>query len=345
MTRGRLHMKTTLKIATFLTGTMLAGQAFSAEVLTIANWLPPTHALVADVMVPYAKEIAEATDGRVTANILPAPLGPPPAQYDLAVNGVADISFGVQGYTPGRFKTTNLAELPFWGDTAEANSVAYWRTWNDLLQNAHEYDDVHVLAVFTHGPGQTFMTKGDLSSLDTLKGAKIRVGGGIVHEIATALGAVPVEGPSSQTYELMSQGVADGIMFPFESVNFFGLTDLVSQALVVPGGLYNTSFFIVMNKAKWESLSPEDQAAIDSVSGEALARLAGQAWDKVDAEGRAAMEGKVTIHDATPEQVAEITTMVQPVVDAKLAEIDETGISSAEAVQMMKKNLEELQAQ
>ena len=338
-------MKTTLKSATIVAGLLIASHAAANETLTIANWLPPSHPLVKDVIEPYAASIAEATDSRVTANILPAPLGPPPVQYDLAVNGVADITFGVQGYNPGRFRTTNLAEIPFWGDTAEETSVAYWRTWDSLLKDAGEYDDVHVLAVFTHGPGQTFLKGKDLSDISVLKGAKIRVGGGIVHEIASALGAVPVEAPSSQTYEVLSQGVADGIMFPYESVNFFGLTDLVDQALVVPGGLYNTSFFVVMNKDTWNGLSPEDQEAINSVSGEALARLAGQAWDAADKAGYEAMQGKVTFHDATPEQVDAITQMVEPVVKAKLAEIDDTGLSSKEAVAMMKKNIEELQAE
>lgn len=338
-------MNRTLKSAAIFGFALLFGHAASAETLTVANWLPPSHPLFAQVVKPFADEISQVTDGRVTANVLPAPLGPPPAQYDLAVNGVADISFGVQGYNPGRFKTTNLAELPFWGDTAEETSVAYWRTWDELLKTAGEYDDVHVLAVFTHGPGQTFLKGKDLSDISVLDGAKIRVGGGIVNEIASALGAVPVEAPSSQTYEILSQGVADGIMFPYESVNFFGLTDLVDQALVVPGGLYNTSFFIVMNKAKWDSLSPEDQAAINTISGEALAKRAGQAWDAADRAGYEAMDGKVTFHAATPEQVTEISEMVAPVVDEKLAEIDETGISSEEAYALMREKLAEIQAQ
>nr|WP_272213514.1 hypothetical protein [Marinicella sp. W31]MDC2879473.1 hypothetical protein [Marinicella sp. W31] len=101
---------------------------------------------------------------------------------------------------------------------------------------------------------------------------------------------------------------------------------MVDQALVIPGGLYNTSFFVVMNKDTWAGLSPEDQAAIDSISGEALARLAGQAWDAADAAGFEAMQANVTFHDATPQQVEEIGAKVAPVVEAKLAEIDAAGI-------------------
>jgi TRAP-type C4-dicarboxylate transport system substrate-binding protein len=315
---------------------VMAGMAHANTVLTVANWLPPSHPLVSEVIVPMTEKIAEATGGDVTANILPAPLGPPPAHFDFAVNGVADITFGVQGYNPGRFKTTNLAELPFLGDSAEDVSVAYWRVWEKMLKPAGEYDDVKVLAVFTHGPGEIFLKEGDTSSPDVLKGQKLRVGGGIVHKVATTLGAVPVEGPSSKAYELLSQGVADGILFPYESVNFFKLIPQLADGISVPGGLYNTSFYIVMNKAKWESLSPEEQAQIDSVTGEALARMAGQMWDKADAAGKAAMEGKVNVKPATEAQMATWSEALQPVVDAKLAEVGETGVDAAAAFDMFK---------
>ncbi|KAA8605815.1 ABC transporter substrate-binding protein [Salipiger aestuarii] len=314
----------------------LAGAASAQTVLTVASWLPPSHPLVADLIVPMGEAIAEATGGEVTANILTAPLGPPPAHFDFAVNGVADITFGVQGYNPGRFKTTNIVELPFLGETAEAISVAYWRVFDEMLRDAGEYDRVKVLAVFSHGPGEIFLRDGDVGAPDVLDGVKIRVGGGIVHEVASALGAVPVEGPSSKAYELLSQGVADGIFFPYESVNFFKLIPQLDRAISVPGGLYNTSFYIVMNKAKWDSLTPAQQDAIDSVTGEVLARRAGQMWDAADARGRAAMEGEIAIHPATEAQMRAWEGAVSPLVRAKLDEVGETGIDAQAAYDMLR---------
>ena len=145
-------------------GLCLAGAAQAQTVLTVANWLPPSHPLVSELIVPMTEQIAEATGGEVTATILPAPLGPPQAHFDFAVNGVADITFGVQGYNPGRFKTTNIVELPFLGDSAEDISVAYWRVFDQMLRDAGEYDDVHVLSVFSHGPGEVFLKSGDVFS-------------------------------------------------------------------------------------------------------------------------------------------------------------------------------------
>ncbi|HEY0213964.1 MAG TPA: TRAP transporter substrate-binding protein [Paenirhodobacter sp.] len=309
--------------------------ASADTVLTVANWLPPSHPLVAEVIVPMTQKIAEATHGQVTATILPAPLGPPAAHFDFAVNGVTDITFGVQGYNPGRFKTTNLVELPFLGESAEAISVAYWRVWQKYLQPAGEYDQVKVLGVFSHGPGEIFLKSGDPGVTSILQNKKIRVGGGIVHEVVAALGAVPVEGPSSKAYELLSQGVADGITFPYESVAYFKLIPQLKTAISVPGGLFNTSFYVVMNKAKWDSLTPEQQAQIDSVTGEALARMAGQMWDRADARGRAEMQGQIAISPATEDQMAEWRAALQPLIDAKLIEAASTGIDVQAAYDML----------
>ncbi len=332
-------------LSSLATALVLSGPAFADTTLTVANWLPPSHPLVSEVIVPMTEQIKEATGGSVVANVLPAPLGPPPAHFDFAINGVADITFGVQGYNAGRFKTTSIAEIPFLGDSAEAVSVAYWRTFDAMLKDAGEYDDVKVLGVFTHGPGQIFVKDADASATDLLDGQKLRVGGGIAHEVASALGAVPVEGPSSKAYELLSQGVADGILFPYESVNFFKLIPQLEVGVSVPGGLYNTSFYVVMNKAKWESLTPDEQTAIDSVTGEALARMAGQMWDRSDAAGLAAMSGETVVTPATDAQITAWTEALQPIVDAKVAEVTAAGIDGAAALEMLKAEISAFEAE
>ena len=155
--------------------------------------------------MPWAADIEKVTEGRVKINILPAPLGPPPAAFDLAKNGIADITYSVHGYTPGRFKTSVLGEMPFLSDDAVATSVAFWRVQDAMLKDAGEYDGVKVLTVFTHGPGEIFSRK-PIETAEEVSGQKIRIGSTMAHDIATNLGAVPVEGPSSKAYELLSQG-------------------------------------------------------------------------------------------------------------------------------------------
>lgn len=286
-----------------------AGQATAAETqqLTMSSWLPPTHPVVTEMMTPWAESVEKATEGRVKIKILAKPLGHPKVHFDIARDGLADITYGVHGYTPGRFKLTKLPELPFTGDSAEAISAAYWQINKKYLAKANEYKGTQLLSLFTHGPGHINNSKRDVHSLKDLKGLKIRVGGGIANDVAKATGAVPLLKPASASYELLSRGVADGIFFPLESVVAFKIDKIVTHTTEIPGGLYNTSFFLVMNQERFKQLSEADQQAILSVSGETFAKLSGRVWDKYDAAAaKTLVENGNTVIKADDALMAEI---------------------------------------
>ena len=128
--------------------------AYAETTLTLSNWLPPKHVIVAEMMVPWIKKVEQATEGRVKVKILPKPLGKPPAHFDIAREGTADLTYGIHGYQPGRFLLTSVAEMPFLGNDGANISVAYWRTYEKFMAKAGEHRDVKLLGLFTHGPGQ-----------------------------------------------------------------------------------------------------------------------------------------------------------------------------------------------
>jgi len=303
--------------ATLLATGLLAGAStLRAETtLTLSSWLPPKHPVVANMIEPWAENVAKETGGRVKIRILPKALGAPPAHFDLAKDGVADITYGVHGYQPGRFLLTKAIELPFLGNTAEAMSVAYWRVHEKHLAAADEHKGVKLLGVMSHGPGSMFNSQRQINSLADLEGLKIRVGGGVVNDAAKAMGVTALLKPAPKSYELMSNGVADGVFFPQESIRSFKLTKLVRHATIVPGGMYNTSFFLVMNPARFDGLSAEDQAGMMRASGEAFARLAGKAWDAADKAGLAAMKKDgvevITASDAFVEEIRSATSGIE----------------------------------
>lgn len=324
-----------------IVGMTPAASAAGAETLRVANWLPPSHPIVRDMVQPWAASVEEATDGRVTVEILDAPLGPPPAHFDMAADGIADVTFGVHGYTPGRFTLTQMVEVPFLGDSAEALSVAYWRVHEEHLAEAGEHEGVQVLGVFTHGPGHIFNTVEPVEAVDDLDAMKLRVGGGIVSEVADLLDIVTVPAPSTETYELLSNGVADGILFPHESVPFFNLEGVLEYGTVVPGGLYNTSFFFVMNAGRFDALSAEDQEAIMSVSGESFSRMAGRAWDEADAAGLEAIEDAgIEMMTAPDEMMDALRDRLTPVEEGLIAAMNEAGVDGEAALEMLRAEVE-----
>jgi TRAP-type transport system periplasmic protein len=277
-------------LALFVTAASVAAPAVQAQVvLTASSWLPATHSLT-ETQKEWCALLEQKTSGKIKCNLLPRAVAAPPATFDAVRNGLADISFTVHGYTPGRFVTTQVAEFPFLGNNSEPVSVAFQRLYAKTPAMAEEHKGVKVITVFTHGPGIVFNTKRPITKAEDLLGLKWRVGGGMVNEISKSLGMNVTLKPAPESYELLSSGVMDGTLFPAESVESFKIDKVIKYGTTFPGGLYNTSFVFMMNQAKYDSLAPDVQKAIDEMSGEFAARMFGKGWDKVDRRGHAFMQ-------------------------------------------------------
>ncbi len=306
--------------------------ASAQTVLTMSSWVPPTHSLTRDVLLPWSKEVEKATNGRVRFEMLPKHPSAAPGTFDAVRDGLVDVSFVTASYTPARHPLPLMAELPGAGATAEINSVAFSRVHWKYFQPANEYKGVKLLGVFTHGPGQMFSVKKPVNSVADLAGMKIRTGGGIAEAAAKALGASPFVKPAPESYELLSSGVADGTFFPIESIKSFNLDKVVKYATFFPGGFYSSSFGFFMNEDKWNKLSKADQDAILSVSGEHLARLAGKSWDAADRGGLDALKAaNVTIIEASPAFVADVRQRTAPLVQEWIKSANAKGVDGAKA--------------
>lgn len=250
-----------------------------ADELTFSSWLPATHPLVTEGITPWINDVREATDGRIDIQMLPAAVASPAGAYDAVADGITDFSFIVHSYTPGRFPLSTIAELPLSGNSAEVVSSAYQRIWDEHLAAATLTPGVTVLANFTHGPGQIMMTTEPVVEPEELNGQKIRVAGGVSQEVAVALGAAPISKPATESYEILSTGIADGIFFPVEATIFFGLEEVISHITEVDGGVYNVSFALIMNEASWDALGEQDRDVFQELIGQPLSERLGRSWD------------------------------------------------------------------
>jgi TRAP-type C4-dicarboxylate transport system substrate-binding protein len=279
---------------------MTAGTAPAQTTLTLSSYSPTNGWAVHVGLGTWIKNVEEATNGRVKVRLLEAPLGKPESHFDLGRNGVADISYGVLSYTPGRFEIGEIGGMPGVGLTGKSLSVAIWRFYETNPEFRKEFEGVHVLSLVSTSPQYIFSTKPAVRKIEDFKGLKVRVPGGLISEAVAALGATPVLQPSAKAYELMSAGILDGVAFPKDTIFNFKLQSLVKSGTLLPGGLGAAPVFLIMNGKKWESLSEEDRRAIMSVSGEKFAAFYGGLWDERDNKGVEDMK-KVGIDLAEPD--------------------------------------------
>src|SRR5690625_833684 len=166
------------------------GVSAQETVLNVSTWLPPAHVQNRVVWPTWAEWVEEATDGRVKVNIEYTSSNPVQL-FQMVEDGVTDAAFSFHGFVPGRFDLQEVVELPGLGVNSEAASAAHWRTYQEHFADSGEHEGLELLALFTHGQG-VMQTDFPVTSLDDLKGKKIRVGGGVQAEIGKRLEITPV---------------------------------------------------------------------------------------------------------------------------------------------------------
>jgi TRAP-type C4-dicarboxylate transport system substrate-binding protein len=301
--------------------------------LTVSSWVPQTHLIMKDIVMPWAAEVEKATEGRVKFRFLPKGVASPIDHFDAVRDGLADVAFISHSYTPQRFPLTRFGVLPFGGKDAESGSVALWRVYDRHFAAVNEHKGVKLLTIYTHGPGLAWNTKKPVQKLEDFGGLKFRVGGGMAADVGTAIGATVIFKPAPESYELLSQGIVDGVFFPGESIISFKLDKLLKHVTDFPGGLYSDSHAVIMSDAKFAALSPADQAAIMKLSGEALSRNAGRAWDRMAAEGwKTVKANNVQITPASPALIASIKEKTRDFEAAWIKEAQAKGADGAKVL-------------
>ena len=249
--------------AAVIAGTVGASTAQSRD-LKMAFFASPKHHVWAKLMVPWGNDLKAANVG---INVIGFPGsqigGSPPGAFKRVVNGIADIEFGLQGYTSTVFPKTMVVEIPLqWGSPTEATE-ALWKIFGKHL--ASEYARVEVLGLWTTDV-PVLMTNKVVRHPDDLKGMKLRTPSRDQAAIIKGLGAIPVAMPMPQTYGAIEKGVVDGALVGISVVNSFKLAEVVKNYVIgLPMG-YSPQM-MVMNKKTYAGLSADQKKAIDAQRG------------------------------------------------------------------------------
>ncbi len=294
--------------------------------LKLAHFFPGTHSAETELIQPWAKAVEEATNGQVKITSYPGETLLKADQiYDGVVSGVADMGMSCFSYTRGRFPVMEAFELP--GVTYNNSKVASKVAWEGIKQiNPEEIQDTKMMMALTTGPGDLF-TKVPVRCLEDLQGLGIRATG-LSAKTLQKLGANPVAMPQSDAYEALSKGVVKGNLSPVEVLKGWKHAEVTKYLTRTPF-LYNTLFFITMNLDKWNSLSPENQKAIEEVNEKFFTEVAMGLWDKQneDAMEWAVKEQGVQEIKLSDEETDRWIKLVQPIQNEFVDNMDAKGFS------------------
>jgi len=317
-----------------------AAQEFT---LKLQHFLPAQANVPKLVLDVWADNVEKDSDGRIKVERYASMAlgGKPPELYDLVADGVVDIGWTVVGYTPGRFPSTEVFELPFMIDDARAASYAYWKMYEEGMKD--QFSDVHMLGTWVHGPG-LFHTMDPVETPADLQGMKIRGGSRLVNQLLEAVGATPVGMPVPAVAEGLSKGVIDGTTIPWEVTPALKIPELVENHTEFEGtSLYTLTFVFVMNKDTYNALPEDMQAVIDENSGVEFSVFAGGTQADADIPARAIAEEAgnniITIDAETAANVWK--PVVEPIYATWIADVKEKSLDGQALIDRARELIEQ----
>lgn len=312
--------------------TPLAAQADTSIIFN--NFLGPNDTLYTDVIRPWLDDIETQTEGRVTFQVPEATLAPPPELLSMVQQGIADGGFIMTGFLEGSNPLLQISMLPSVNASAMAGSIASWRTYQDYLSQAETLEGVELLGLLTVAPGGFYaMNDKVFDDISDFQGAKFWALPGYASRALTELGAVVSPGPAVRMYEVISGGVVDAYCcINFPSVFNFNVSQFTKSVTVLPSNFYSPAFAFYLSDEIWDTISPEDQAIIHSLSGEALGRRLGTT-DAIDQQAREDfIAAGGLIHPASDDMIAALAEAWSPIYQSWIDSADAAGIDGAAAL-------------
>ena len=329
-----------LAIAAFATLSALSlgnAQAQDKPVnLKMGSWVPAQHALN-PALIAWGESLKAASGGTITTTLFPSEqLGKAFDHYDMARDGISDVSYVNPGYQPGRFPIFAAASLPFMVSNAKAGSAAI-DAWYRAYA-AKEMKDVHFCFAFAHDPGALHSRKKIVSPAE-IKGMKVRPASATIGQMVTLLGGTNVQASAPESRDMLERGVADAITFPWGSLTLFGIDKVVKFHMDVP--LYVTPFVWVMNNDKYNAMSASQKKAVDSHCTSEWAEKVASAWADFEIAGRAKLvaDSGREVYKLTPDQLNAWKQAVAPTETQWAADLKKTGQDPAPVMAAFKQSL------
>lgn len=282
--------------------TAAAAPAQAETKLLFNVFLPPGHVLQ-NVAHEWAADVEKATGNNVKIEFTAGNMAPPPQQLPATASGIFDMAMTANPFIKSKAPLLEVTSLPFLVSNAEASSVAFWRIYEKHFANKNQFPDVQLLSLFTATGGQLYsLSDTPINSIDELKSRKMWALPGEAADLLKNLGMSPITSPAVQVSESVSRGVVNGYygMSPDGALDFKA-SPYTKVITWLPTASTATGFSMFINKGKWASIAEKDRKAILALSGEALARRVGKAYEQSAAEALAKMKASgIKVVDADP---------------------------------------------
>jgi TRAP-type C4-dicarboxylate transport system substrate-binding protein len=316
------------------TGALTQDKTFE---LKLSHWVPPSHPLQ-KALEDWGASVEKDSGGTIKYKVYPAQqLGKAFDHYDMARDGIADLTYINPGYQPGRFPIIGAGELPFLMTNAKGGTQALDAWYRKYA--AQEMKDVKFCLAFVHDPGAFHSRSKKIVAPEDIKGMKIRPAHATMATFVTQLGGTNVQASAPEVRDILEKGVADAVTFPWGSVPLFGIDKVTKYHLDMP--LYVTTFAFVFNKDKYNQMSAAQKKVIDDHCTPEWALKVASPWADFEHAGIAKIKAEAghEVYEPTPAQIAEWKKAAQPLEEKWAEGVKKTGADPAVVMKELKAQL------
>jgi TRAP-type C4-dicarboxylate transport system substrate-binding protein len=294
-----MHRTIALSIAV---ATLTATTAAADEVtLRFAPLSQPQQAITKEFWEPWVAKVNADGKGVLALDMRP---GTTIANifniYPRVMNDVMHIGFELHNYVSGKFNYSEVAALPFMAETGEQASVALWRLYKTGALDK-EYDEAIPLMLIGLPQSLLHANKAP-KQLDDWGGMKIIGPTQLTALVTKYMGGTPLTLGSSEIYEAVQRGTAEGGIVSYNAYQSFKLHEVTSYHIDTTLG--TASGMIFMSRKVYAGMPDAAKKVLDAHTGESGTRAWSKWWDDDNERGRKMVKAdpKHTVVVLTPKQ-------------------------------------------
>jgi len=317
----------------FLIPTPAMTQASKTFSLKYASWVPQ-HDTMNYAPNLWMKEVEKRTGGKVKVTPYYAQsLGKVGNSLDMLKTGICDLALMPTGMLSKDFRVLDVLSLPgLISDRVVGTEVMYALLQRGLLEK--EFAGYKPIVLQAHDPFYLVLTKKRVTTLEELKGMKIRFPSITIKTYFEALGATPVSIPPPELFNAINTGILDGTS---ASPGYLVLSKLYEIMKYIPSNPISSGANIVlMSQKTWNSLPRDVQVIMEELNKNAKNQYleAGQQQD-IDSMKQLKTAG-VEMYSLSPEELKRWQKLAQPVMDQWISDTQAAGFPGKEALETAK---------
>ena len=323
-------------LAALIGGSTAIAQEKTFE-LKLSHWVPASHPLQ-KALEDWGAAVEKASGGTLHYKVYPAQqLGKAFDHYDMARDGIADLTYINPGYQPGRFPIIAAGELPFLISATEGGTKGLDEWYRKYAGT--EMKDVKFCLAFIHAPSSFHSSTKKIVLPGDIKDMKIRPADATIANFVTLLGGTNVQSSAPEVRDIIERHVADAVTFPWGSLVLFGIDKVTKYHMDAP--LYVTTFAFVFNKDKYNQMSDRQKKAIDDNCNTEAAGRVGGPWGKFEDAGidKVKAEPGQEVYKLTAEQTAAWKKASEPLVKTWADGVKKVGVDPDKAMKDLRADL------